>query len=463
MPKRKLFYKIYLWFWLATIAVAVSIVLFDRLTHTGPYFSHLKHSVASVLAMYGQTAAEERLHGDADSLARVTQQLRERASINAYLLDENDQEAQGRALPQGGLELARLARHSKEVELASAGESALLALTIKAGEGRHFVVLGEIMPHRRGSQGGSNRLLALKVAILLLVSGGVCYCLALYLTTPILRIREAARLFAAGHLDVRIGPGVSRRQDELAELATEFDGMADRLAALMDAQRQLMGDISHELRSPLARLGVALELARRQAGPQAAKSLDRIETEAHLLNELIGQVLTLTRLETGLGPEASQEARLDELLAGIAADAAFEAQGSGREVAVLESTPCVITVQEGLMRRAIENVVRNALTHTAPGSQVEISLRQAPLHGASFAEISVRDHGPGVPEEELANIFRPFYRVSGARERQTGGSGLGLAIAERAIRLHHGSVWAVNAPGGGLQVVILLPLGAALA
>jgi two-component system sensor histidine kinase CpxA len=294
--------------------------------------------------------------------------------------------------------------------------------------------------------------------IVLTVSGGVCYWLARYLTSPVVKLRDATRRFAGGELTVRIGTGVGNRKDELSELAGDFDRMAERISSLMAQQRQLLRDISHELRSPLTRLVVAVEIARRQAGEEVTAILDRIETEANLLNEMIGQVLTIARLDSDVEGIRMVPINLTELVTDITADANFEAQSRDCAVELVEAMPCIVPGNEELLQRAIENVVRNAVIYTHEHTTVEIRLRRSVYNARSSAEISVRDHGQGVPEVDLPHLFRPFHRVSNARERQTGGTGLGLAITERAVNLHGGSVTVANAEGGGLTVSIQLPM-----
>ncbi|HLM59148.1 MAG TPA: ATP-binding protein [Pyrinomonadaceae bacterium] len=226
----------------------------------------------------------------------------------------------------------------------------------------------------------------------------------------------------------------------------------------MSAQRRLLRDISHELRSPLARLSVALDLARKRAGPEAASALSRIELESKRLNEMIGQLLTLSRWEAGAGPVRDAPLDLAALVREVAEDADFEARAQDRGVRLGECDACETSGAAMLLRSAFENVVRNAVRHAPSGTAVRVSLVCRREGGAGRAVISVRDEGPGVPEEALSDIFRPFYRVDDARDRETGGTGLGLAITERAVRLHGGTVTAANIPGGGFLVEISLPL-----
>ncbi len=230
--------------------------------------------------------------------------------------------------------------------------------------------------------------------------------------------------------------------------------MAERIESLMKLQRQLIGDISHELRSPLARLNVALDLARQNRGVEAEQALNRIEEEARELNDMIGELLTLIRLASGNESVAMANVDIAEPVREIAGDGDFEAQGSNRGVKLLECEECSINGNSDLLRRAIENVVRNAIHHTIENTEVEISIRRP---SSDTVEILIRDYGSGLPESELENIFQLFYRTSASRERQTGGTGLGLAISKRAVQLHHGAVTAKNVTGGGLSIVISIP------
>jgi two-component system sensor histidine kinase CpxA len=252
---------------------------------------------------------------------------------------------------------------------------------------------------------------------------------------------------------------LTKRHDEIGQLGRDFDGMAERLESMVKAQQRLLGDISHELRSPLARLGVALGLARQRSGVEASGSLDRIERESDNLNEMISQLLTLTRLESGTDGRKRSSVDLAALVREVAEDADFEARSVNRSVQVVSSENCSINGVEELLRSAVENVVRNALRFTAEGTAVEVALKRQNGAGNNFAIISVRDRGNGVPAESLDKIFRPFYRTEDARDRQSGGgTGLGLAITERAVRMHGGTVEAKNVPDGGLAVEMRLLL-----
>jgi two-component system sensor histidine kinase CpxA len=221
----------------------------------------------------------------------------------------------------------------------------------------------------------------------------------------------------------------------------------------------LLNDISHELRSPLARLNVALGLARQRSGPESASMLERIELEASRLNELIGRLLTLARIEEGQQSVAQTPVPLDELVTNIAEDAEFEAQARRCHVRSVTAPGDWLVAGDGsLLHSAIENVVRNAIRYTREGTTVEVRLERDETSGGAESVIRITDCGPGVPPDALEKLFQPFYRLDDARGRQTGGVGLGLAIAERAIRFHGGRVAATNRADGGLLVELRLPL-----
>jgi two-component system sensor histidine kinase CpxA len=244
----------------------------------------------------------------------------------------------------------------------------------------------------------------------------------------------------------------------MAQLVRDFDTMAERLEAAVNAQSRLLNDISHELRSPLARLNVASALAHQRAGVEAYSALERIDLEAERLNELIGGLLTIARLDSGSDSRQKSPILLGEMIEDIAADADFEAQGRSCRVESVIKEDCTVMGAPTLLRSAIENVVRNAARYTQEGTCAEITLERSLNNHDAEAVIRIVDSGPGVLEEALDKLFRPFYRIDDARGRKTGGVGLGLAITERAVRLHGGTVRASNRSEGGLQVEIRLPL-----
>ena len=285
------------------------------------------------------------------------------------------------------------------------------------------------------------------------VAGGIfCYFISSYLTKPLHKLGEAAANIAEGRLDTRVDPSLRKRRDEIAGLARNFDRMAERIEALVLRQRGLLGDVSHELRSPLSRLMVALSLVKQGPAEEAAENLERIGLEARRLDTLIGQLLSLTRIDSGVDRGSPARFDLANLLQEVANDGDFEARARQRSVVIKPTDACMVVGFEELLRSAVENVVRNAIRHTAEGTAVEISLQIID----SRAVVRVRDHGPGVPASYLPEIFLPFRRVANDKSE---GAGLGLAIAERAAIVNRGVIRATNAAEGGLIVEIELPLG----
>ena len=310
-----------------------------------------------------------------------------------------------------------------------------------------------------GRPGHGETLPWLKIALLITISALVCLALAWYLSSPTRHLRDATRRLAAGDLSTRVAKDMGTRRDEIADLGRDFDVMAERLQELIAAQQQLLNDVSHELRSPLARLRVALELARQRQGRELTATFDRIETEAERLDQLVGEVLTLARLQTRRVGFRSDPIDLTDLIGTVADAAGFEADVEGKSVRVglSETGNKHFTVRgDGeLLRRALENVVRNAVRHTALGTAVVIELRRDGEHKIA---VDVCDCGPGVGSDFLPKLFEPFARPDASRGRSSGGYGLGLAIARRAVHAHGGTIAACNRQPNGLCVTIELPL-----
>ena len=273
---------------------------------------------------------------------------------------------------------------------------------------------------------------------------------ATYLSRPIRHLRKVSNRLAEGDLDARVSHLIGGRNDELSDLGQDFDFMAMRLQTLLNAQRQLLHDVSHELRSPVARMRLAVGLAQQQPD-KVAMALARIEREAERLDELLGQMLTLARLESGLNNEHQEKVGIDELLDEVVRDVRFEAQAAGQRIDYQPRVKADIQGQRELLRRAFENVIRNAIKYGGSHGPVEITLDREP---GDRLTLTIRDHGPGIPDDALASVFQPFFRLPGQAVRQANGYGLGLAIAKRAIDKHGGSIRLANASDGGLCVTI---------
>jgi signal transduction histidine kinase len=297
-------------------------------------------------------------------------------------------------------------------------------------------------------------------AVVLIMVTLFCFWLTHHIVAPIQGIQSAARMVAAGDLSVRAPVEISERHDELAALAADFDVMVERMSAFVRSHQDLLSTVSHELRSPLTRLIMSLTLLRKQSPAESEELLQRMERDVERVDTLMGQLLTLARLETGLSSEAKDTVDFSQLVQEIVADGDFEARSCGKSVRLQAEGGIVIEkADQQALRSACENIVRNAIRFTAPGSEVDVILKTERTSPSSQAVLSVRDYGPGVPEDLLQQIFQPFFRVKepSGDPRAIKGTGLGLAIALEAIRQHHGTIVASNAKPIGLVVKIMLP------
>ncbi len=436
--------------------IIINVALFAAFAVTRPTPTRRSWRDLAQVGPNAQRAGEVFEQSGAAGLAAALQATEKSTGVSATFFDESGNELSGRTAPPGADELLERATQSRELEFTFAGRDTLVARPIVTANGQRYTYVAHI-PRPPFQPIWQN--LGLRLLVVLVIGGIFCFWLARYLTTPLLKLRTTTNELAEGNLGARIGTKLSKRRDEVGQLGRDFNVMAERLESMVKAQQRLLGDISHELRSPLARLGVALGLARQRSGPEATGALDRIERESDNLNEMISQLLTLTRLESNTDGRKRTDVDLAALVRDVAEDADYEARSQNRAVQVVSSDDCSIKGVEELLRSAVENVVRNAVRYTPEGTAVEVALRKQNGGSNNFAVISVRDRGHGVPEDSLDKIFRPFYRTEDARDRQSGGgTGLGLAITERAVRLHGGSVQAANASGGGLSVEMRLLL-----
>jgi len=455
-----LFTKIFASFWLTSIVIAVAVAWSTYhlvSTHRGAEMRERIERAGAALAI-----AANAVHatGGHEGLARWVAALNSgRVGGGPLLLLD----AQGRSLP-GSAPLPT--GTSTTPDIATLRERHGVRLFALDGDLGGALWLG-IAPRPRNPQPGfpvarsgprhplQAELGLVRLGIAVFVSGIVCWLLARHLTRPIRELQAASARLAQGDFAVEIDRRTLARRDELATLARDFARMAGKLKTLLEAQRQLLRDVSHELRSPLARLQVAAALARRKGTGLVDAEIDRIELETARVDELIGQLLTLMRLETAAGAMPATRVDLSALLMTVVRDAEFEAGALGVGVDASIAPGLRVQGSADLLRSAVDNIVRNALRHTARGSRV--LLAAAPDPHSSQLVVTVRDYGPGVPDAMLERIFDEFVRVDEAREQRTGGTGLGLAIARAGVVAHRGSVVARNVATGGLEVEIRLP------
>ncbi len=462
----RLFWKFFLAFWLALLAAGITVgtVVWFHKRDRDTVAQELAMGPPAQYLVLSATATLE--HGGEPALVKLLEHMRDDPMAQLFVVDMAGRDLLGRVYPATALEQAKRMLDDKH--------GPPVAARVTTPDGRVYVFFAGLTPGRRPGPGdagppplppGHEGSLPpmpkggpsppppwLPILAGLFASLAFSALLAWYLAKPIRELRGAFASAAAGDLDVRVAPAMGGRRDELADLGRDFDHMAGRLRDLMDAQRRLLHDVSHEIRSPLARLQAAIGLARQQPESREA-SLDRIEREAQRLDEMVGELLTLSRLEAGMGDGQKEIIGLTELVGMVVEDARFEAQAQGRKVEFAATAVAALCCQAELLHRAIENVVRNAVKFSPPGGVVAI--KAGPVAG-DRAAITVSDRGPGVPESDLEAIFIPFYRAeSGLR---AGGYGLGLAIAKRAVEAHGGSIRAANRVGGGLEVTLTLPI-----
>ncbi|GGP27712.1 ATP-binding protein [Silvimonas amylolytica] len=463
MPKGRLFWKILIGFWLTLtcvfFGVAAIFAIYDEqragmqdALATNPRMSVLTTSTASVLH-----------YGGIEALREVSRSWPRFAKSNLLAVDDDGKDVFGRPVPARALAMAH--DYLKNTPRPAEGEpdqSMPSVLQTQTPDHRNlmiFAVLDENMVRRTPPrQWLPPQLLWLGAFGSLIFSA----LLAWYLTRPIRLLQRAFDRVANGDLDERIAPRMGRRRDEIADLGHDFDRMAERLKQLVHSQRQLLHDVSHELRSPLARLQVSVGLARKQPD-NLMTSLDRIERESKRLDELVGELLTLSRLEVAGTGDPDHYFDMIELLDTIVADARFEAENAGVDIALtmdpaLDNQEAILRGRAEPLYRAVENVVRNALKYSRPGQRIDMAVHLA--EAGHTLEISVADQGPGAPEDQLGLMFQPFVQLDG--ENRQPGYGLGLAIAQRAVQAHGGTIIATNRPEGGLAMIIRLPLQAGL-
>jgi two-component system sensor histidine kinase CpxA len=448
---RSLFLKIFFWFWATVIATGIALVATWIILQPKNVTSQSQTNLADVAWVSGTSAVDTLERQGPSAASAYIGQVSRKTHVKSCLFDTSGNVIAGsdcaifeNAPTMPGDVPAFKVKHG----------FVRVAMKIRGKRGREYVYAAEATEHRGPPPGIGFPGIVLRWSVPLLVSGLICYLLVRYLTTPILRLREASQHLAAGDLSTRAASGMEHRRDELGSLVRDFNAMAGRIEELVSRQRQLIYDISHELRSPLARLNVALDLARQRKGGDPA--FDHMEQDLERLNEMIERLLTVAKLDPSTTPVSMAQVDLTELVSQIVRSAEFELQERNGAIRLSCDGQYFVQGNAELLHSAIENVIRNAVRYTGPGNSVDVRLE--PAAQPAVLRIAVRDHGYGVPESELAKIFQPFYRVADDRNRETGGTGLGLAIADRVIRIHNGSITARNANPSGLEVEIRLPL-----
>ena len=461
---QSLFFKIFLGFVIVVVLVGTSLETSSILANY--YEVRWQMMLHSVMPMEAEKCARMYEESGKQAVQDYLDGLQQQKSVRFYFFDEDGNSLLDRGAPEPILKLARekeaLNRTARENLSLVQPRKGIAMRFVPGPTGKKYTLALQqsptvIMPVSEAV--GTHPYVRLIVVAIL--GAGLCLLLTYHITKPIKRLRAATENIAAGRLKTRVDQSVVRRHDEIGTLGRDFDRMAEQIEALVTAQRELLGDVSHELRSPLARMIVALGLLKQASPEEISEYAHRIGIEAERLDKMIGQLLTLTRIDSGADLSQRETFDLTNLMQEVAADADFEARAHEREVKVTRSDPCTLTGFPEMMRSAIENVVRNAIRYTPEHTSVDLSLEHLRDNGVEQALLRVRDYGPGVPKIVLANIFQPFQRVPEPNGTNSQGAGLGLAIADRVVRLHKGSIRALNATDGGLIVEIALPVSEA--
>lgn len=448
-PFRSLFWKLFLWFWLTMMSMMVAMVVTVAITVDPSDFLSERRELFRELEIVSRKV--ERMASGWGTNRPFPQ-----FSGSYFYLFDPAGEVVGRRIVPEELTSAYDRTHDRSEPTITFRSGVVVVGPRKVWIGRtaYDLFLTKEMPrlvHWRVTKVMSEQwhlvIIALGVSFLL------CVMLARYLVVPIRRLQGTSRSLAKGELSTRVGDDVRKRGDELGELGRDFDHMAEQLEALINNKERLLRDVSHELRSPLTRLQISLALARRKT-PDADAEHSRIEREIERLDQLIGEIIRFSRIQHGVTEVASEQVKLDALVRQLVDDGNFEAQAQGKGVVLRHCVPIEITGVQDWLSSAVENVIRNAIRFTPEGTDVTVRVEQVKKE----VIITVRDMGPGVPEDSMDTLFEPFFRVDDTRGKENDGFGLGTAIARGAVANHGGKIEARNCYPG-LEVTIRLPLG----
>ena len=454
-----LFLKTFVWFWLTTI-ITISATYFISSRLTDSNWDH--HDVNEIINHYFEELEEELNEHGIKEFSKQLKHQRLPRGIGILLIDNHHNIVAVKRIPEPVLQYyldkgqwpkprgRQLSIKQKTFAMDDKKLTLFILWLPKKLHAKYRDHKPWFQPFERTPIWAGFRLL-----VALLVSGLICYLLARYISKPILKLRSAVNQVEQGNYDIEVASEFKNRNDEIAGLASDFDQMSAEIKSQFQQREDLLRDISHELRSPLARMRIASELIKSKSLTPNLSEVERIETEIHRLDELIGEIIDFSRLENQSAEISQQQFDLLELVNSIIDDVNFEGKAESKQVLLdTNSQQIPLNANKILIARAMENILRNAMKYTAANTNVRCSVDIL----RNTVSIRVKDQGPGVPEQQLEKIFEPFYRLSKSRDRDSGGTGLGLAISRRAIELHGGEIKAINASDDGLVITIRLPL-----
>jgi len=445
---RRLFWKIFLPFWVAQALLlgALYLRVHYRINSEHPWWIQPERHQMPILA---DLAAKTFQENGPSGLQQLLDGLSLSKRSRFWLVDAGGHELTNRPVPDAIFRGALAAEQNEG--LYHSFEANVLAARATTPQGQ-YILIAELTPPSINERVPGDILWTLKLGTLF--SAILCLLIAHYLTKPIERLRDATHELARGNLDIRAGENLGTRKDEIADLVRDFDIMAGELRNQIQSERNLLSGVSHELRSPIARMRLALTIARYANDPERNEMLNRIEQDAVQLDSMLERILTVARLESGQLQPHFALIDLNDVIDDVLHDANFEAVATGAAITYHGNGEIKVTGDAGLLHSAVENLVRNAMFYSGQGGRIDVTL--AKLNDT--AVITVRDNGPGVPEAALPLLFKPFYRVDDSRGTTTGGMGLGLAIVRNAVAIHGGSTVARNVAPHGLEVELQLPV-----
>ncbi len=449
----KLYLKIFASFWALSGLILFSGLVYDSTHNRTPLsiISTEKKTVSPAMRLSNDLLSSVVGH-DMQSLCSAMSISPDRITEHIYLLDENNQDLLDRQLPSSVAPMADIL--SEDMRTAQIGHNVGRMVTLTDGTKLKAITFID-----------DESSIFFKVYFLnsvpwfvagLLLSALACYLVARTLSRDLTTLKRATKSIAQGNLSIRILPQFNQRNNEFSDLARDFDHMTERLEIAMLQQKRLIKDVSHELRSPLARLQVALELAKLRSKGLLNRELDNIQQAADSLEEIITQILSMPITERD-SFELSDTIDVVAMIKTLVSHAHNDAKSKNVRLKANYCCPeLLVQTRSNILNSVFENIIRNAIRYTNSGTQILINVER--IHDGKCVQVSVDDQGPGVPDEDLAKIFQPFYRSDAARTREKGGYGLGLAIAERTVNLHRGGIEASNRPEGGLCVRVALPI-----
>ena len=432
----RLFWKIFLSFWLAMILVGLATAIFSAKIATQRSAHQRDYNYVKTVTLAAKLMLEK---GQQEQFNRWAEHLQQRHLLQLYLVRDDAAAIEKQPWPMSAAAFKQ--------------QKFIISEPFVNNQGEHYRIIAKLPLIAILPFNFSMRIFLFRFVLFMLVGGVIAYFLSLYLIKPIRALQHASKRLGEGKFETRIDKKLLRRDDEIGDLAVEFDHMAERLQSIVQTQQQLLQDISHEFRSPLARIYVALEIAKDKQAGDIVTELDRIELEINRLNQLIAGVLSFASLDATQDSLSREKIDIDDFIESIVKDANFEWQNRDKSIVFNDKLTIFVNANALLLRSAIENVIRNALRYSPSGQPVEVSLASKDKK----VYITVRDYGPGVEQEKIPSLLVPFYRVDGARSAKSGGYGLGLAITHKVIKLYHGSVQINNVAPTGLQVQLVLP------